>query len=549
MFESWSVPAFEFDVPEYVTGEEVGSNKQKVYPGDVLLCKINPRINRVWLVRDKGDFDQIASTEWIVLRSRALYPPFLLYQLRAEDFRQRFLVDLSGIGGSLTRARPRIVGGLKARLAPSNEQKRIVTRIEELQARSRRASEALETIPDLIDQLRQSILSSAFRGDLTKEWREKQTNIEPAKVLLNRIRAERRKRWEEAELEKLRERGLSEEKFKEAFANRRKQYKEPFSANTDNLPELPKQWCWASIDELSSLVTKGSSPNWQGFNYVSAGIPFVRSQNVLSRELNLSDLAFLPKSFNTKERRSILMTDDVLINIVGASIGRTALANEKVHGGNVNQAVAVIRLIPGGMLPPLLVDFLLSPRGQDQIHGGKVDVARANLSLTDISTIVIPLPPAVEQTELNTHLNKNMTVLSHLKDVLAELKVLHTDLDQAILSKAFRGGLVPQNPNDEPASILLERIRQEKALAMAEPKAKDKRKGKIMKHKQEEQRDIFSVLRKSGQAMTPEEVFSKVGFDEAEVDTFYEQLRQAIAAKQIREIRKGKTIRLEAIAS
>ncbi len=91
---------------------------------------------------------------------------------------------------------------------PLNEQKRIVSRIEELQLRSRRAREALETVPDLLEQLRQSLLAAAFRGDLTKEWRKKNPDVEPASELLKRIRAERRKRWEEAELEKLKAKGL-----------------------------------------------------------------------------------------------------------------------------------------------------------------------------------------------------------------------------------------------------------------------------------------------------------------------------------------------------
>jgi len=547
MFELWSVPSFASEVPEYVTGAEVGSNKQRVAPGDVLLCKINPRINRVWLVKDKGDFDQIASTEWIVIRPRELHPPFLLYQLRENEFRQRLLVDLSGIGGSLTRARPRIVGQLKVTLAPYNEQKRIAAKIEDLQARSFRAREALEVIPDLLDQLRQSTLAAAFQGELTKEWRGKNQDTEPAIELLRRIRIERRKRWEEAELEKLKAKRLSEEKLKEAFANRRKQYKEPTRVDTDGLPELPQGWCWASVEELSSLVTKGSSPNWQGFDYVTEGIPFVRSQNVLSGRLDLSNLAFLPKSFNIKERKSILMVDDVLVNIVGASIGRAAFVESQVIGGNINQAVAVIRLIPKGLLPALLVEFLLSPKGQSQIHEGKVEVARANLSLSDVAGMAVPLPPVNEQNELIIYLNRAIEVLNNLNNVLDELKRQYTDLDQSILSKAFRGEMAPQDPNDEPASILLERIRQEKARAIAKPKAKDKRKGKKMKHKQEKQRDVITVLRKSDQALTPEEVFSAAGFDELSVDIFYEQIRAAIESNKIREIRKGKAIRLEAI--
>src|SRR5690606_23092422 len=81
---------------------------------------------------------------------------------------------------------------------PLNEQRRIVSKIEALTVRSRRAKEALDAVPTLLDKLRQSILASAFRGDLTADWRAKHPDEEPASVLLERIRAERRRRWEEA---------------------------------------------------------------------------------------------------------------------------------------------------------------------------------------------------------------------------------------------------------------------------------------------------------------------------------------------------------------
>ena len=133
------------------------------------------------------------------------------------------------------------------------------------------------------------------------------------------------------------------------------------------------------IGDVAELVTKGSSPNWQGFNYTEKGAVFVRSQNVGWGELDLSDVAHLPPAFNEKERKSVLKRDDVLLNIVGASIGRAALATPDIEGGNVNQAVAVIRLNQERMLPKYLMLNLLSPGTQAVIHAEKVDVARANV--------------------------------------------------------------------------------------------------------------------------------------------------------------------------
>ena len=121
-------------------------------------------------------------------------------------------------------------------LPPLPEQRRIVAKIEALQERSRKARAALEAIPPLLEQFRQSVLAAAFRGDLTADWRAQHPNVEPASVLLDRIRAERRRRWEEAELAKMQAKGKmpKDEKWKE-------RYKEPEPVDPESLePEVPE---------------------------------------------------------------------------------------------------------------------------------------------------------------------------------------------------------------------------------------------------------------------------------------------------------------------
>ena len=160
-----------------------------------------------------------------------------------------------GTGTTVKGIRLEVLHNLNVPFPPLNEQKRIVARIKELQSHSRRAKEALETIPDLLEQLRQSILASAFRGDLTQKWREEHKDeIEPATELLKRICIERRKRWEEVELEKLKAKGLTGDKLDTQFAKRSKQYKSPAAVDTTALPELPKGWCWTNIDMISHLL-------------------------------------------------------------------------------------------------------------------------------------------------------------------------------------------------------------------------------------------------------------------------------------------------------
>lgn len=230
------------------------------------------------------------------------------------------------------------------------------------------------------------------------------------------------------------------------------------------------------LGELCERVTKGASPNWQGFEYATEGIVFVRSQNVLWGALDLSDTAFLPPAFNDKQRNSVIRENDVLLNIVGASIGRSAVATRAISGANCNQAVAVIRLkTPTPSDARYLSQWLTSPAAQAQITENAVDVARANFSLGQAKQLKLPWPP--EEVRLET-LAKIETAFAKIDRLAAEaakaLKLLG-HLDQRILAKAFAGDLVPQDPTDEPAETLLARIRDARAAA---PKAGRGRKAK-----------------------------------------------------------------------
>ena len=216
---------------------------------------------------------------------------------------------------------------------------RIVARIEELQARSRRAREALETVPDLLEQLRQSLLAAAFRGDLTKEWRKKNPNVEPASELLKRIRAERRKKWEEAELEKLKAKGLIGERLDEEFSKRRKQYKEPVPVDATGLPDLPGGWCLASAEELTQIITDGEH---QTPPRSSSGIPLLSARNIQNGYLSLEEVDYVPEAvYETIRKRLEVEAGDVLMSCSG-SLGRTSVIEEWARFAMV-RSVALLR--------------------------------------------------------------------------------------------------------------------------------------------------------------------------------------------------------------
>ncbi|MGA2270583.1 MAG: restriction endonuclease subunit S [Bryobacteraceae bacterium] len=205
--------------------------------------------------------------------------------------------------------------------------------------------------------------------------------------------------------------------------------------------EAKKHFGSKRLEDLATRITKGESPEWQGFTYQESGPCFVRSENVLWGSLDLRNAVHIPRAFHAKLSRSQLRKDDVLINLVGASIGRVCSVPENLGDANVNQAVGVISPNQECLLPDFLVHFLLSPVAQDEIHGGKVETARPNISLGDVRDLEIPTPPLPEQRRIVAELDALQAELHALKRLQAETAVELDALMPSILSKAFSGEL------------------------------------------------------------------------------------------------------------
>ena len=219
-------------------------------------------------------------------------------------------------------------------------------------------------------------------------------------------------------------------------------------------------WVVCRLESCSNVITKGESPNWQGFDYVDDGIFFIRSENVLWGSVKLDNIVKVPQEFHIKLKRSQLNADDVLVNLVGASIGRCGIVPSFVETANINQAVALIR-VNDFLLPEFLMHFLLSPRMQKEIHQNKVETARPNISLQNLRDLKIPLPSIDEQKKVVGLINETFAKLDTTVDYVKMGLQQSERLRQAILKEAFEGQLVPQDPKDEPAERLLERIKAE----------------------------------------------------------------------------------------
>lgn len=331
-------------------------------------------------------------------------------------------------------------------LPPLPEQHRIVAKIEELFTKLDAGVEALKKIKAQLKLYRQAVLKYAFDGKLTKEWREKRlitamgkkdySDVEPASVLLEKIKEQRKK-------------------------DAKGKYKELPPVDTTNLPELPDGWVWTRLEDISSLITKGESPKWQGFNYVNDGIYFLRSENVLWGNINITNVVKIPDEFHKKLKRSQVKPNDVLLNLVGASIGRTGIVPQNIKNANINQAVALIRTNKF-LIPSYLMYLLLSPQLQKIIHGSKVETARPNISLEDVRHFEIPLPPLPEQHKIVEEIERRFSVADEVEKIVEQSLKQAERLRQSILKKAFEGKLVPQDPTDLPAAELLDQIKRKR---------------------------------------------------------------------------------------
>ncbi|ELE5878148.1 TPA: restriction endonuclease subunit S [Vibrio cholerae] len=172
IFELYSVPSFPSDKPELLSGDKIGSAKQMVEPGDVLVCKINPRINRVWIVGTQGAYRQIASSEWINVRNDTYDSNYLRYFFSSQGFRELLCSEVTGVGGSLTRAQPKKVAGYPVIIAPPDQQTEIANQLDLIFEKLKMAQSRLEKVPLLLKRFRMSVLSAAVSGELTEEWRD-----------------------------------------------------------------------------------------------------------------------------------------------------------------------------------------------------------------------------------------------------------------------------------------------------------------------------------------------------------------------------------------
>ena len=149
-YELYSVPSFDNGYPEIVNGADIGSSKVTVQENDILVCKINPRINRVWVVKHNTEYPLLASSEWIVIRSPENNADYLKWYFRSDKFQKLMVSQVTGIGGSLTRAQPKQVATYPVLLKPLEEQKHIAAVLNKVEQLIKLQRQQLAKLDELV---------------------------------------------------------------------------------------------------------------------------------------------------------------------------------------------------------------------------------------------------------------------------------------------------------------------------------------------------------------------------------------------------------------
>lgn len=451
-------------------------------------------------------------------------PFFILYLIRSIES----TICKAGTGTTFSAINGDQLKLLRLPLPPLSEQYRIVARIEELFSCLDAGVEALQKAKTQLRRYRQSVLKAAVEGRLTEEWRKKHPEVEPAEKLLEKILRERRTIWEA----KHKSQGKDHRRFV---------YKEPTSPDLFSLPELPFQWCWATTEQLASterhsLAIGPFGSDLKVEDYRDEGVPLIFVRNIRSATFNGTNARYISHQKAEDLRAHKVESGDILITKMGEPPGDAC-----VYPENMPTAIITADCIKWSLSQLLqekefFVHALNSHLVRSQILGITEGVAQQKVSLQRFKGIAIPLAPLKEEHRIVAELKRIFSIVDELENITSTSLLRADRLRQSILKHAFEGRLVPQDSSDEPASILLKRILEEKARRIIEPNP-NKRSKKRDSTMSKTRSGLYETLAEAKTQLTPRELFFKAGFRKETIDEFYQELREEFNRMRITEIR------------
>ena len=394
-YELWSVPSFSEGSPEIVNGSAIGSAKLRVEQGDVLICKINPRINRVWRVRDVGStYESIASPEWLVFRpSDEVDGEYLRLCLTAPEFRNYIAESVSGVTGSHTRAKADQILRFEVPIPPLDEQRRMVAILEDHLSRLDAARVVVDSANRRLEVLRMHAIRSLILGKGLGR---------PEPVVLA-------------------EAGVD-----------------------DSVVEpLPTGWAWKRLGEVADVVGGVTKDAKKQSDPDHVEVPYLRVANVQKGRLDLSSVTTI-RVPPEKADALRLRPGDVLLNEGGDrdKLGRGWVWDGQIDGC-IHQNHVFRARVRNSLVDPVLLSWASNTIGGRWCElNGKQSVNLASISLNRIRMMPVPVPPKEMQGLVRDQVEQIDEEVNRLRAATALAYQKSAALRRSLLASAFSGKLI-----------------------------------------------------------------------------------------------------------
>ena len=418
--------------------------------GDVLLARITPSFEngKAGVARGLPNGFGAGSTEYIVCRplSGALLPEYLLAHFKTPTFLAEGASAMSGAVGHQRVPKTYVLDSLIP-LAPLNEQQRIIEKLTSVLARVDACRERLDGIPSILRRFRLSVLTAAISGNLTNDYRHTTIVDSDSSQLLETARESHR-----AFADSIREASKSSK----GNTRRGRRYPVPERVDPSCVGTLRDTWAWSSGAELVEAGDEIVYGIVQPGPQLQDGVPYIRGTDIQDGEILAHQLLRTTPEIAGRHSRSALRGGDVLLGIIRST--KVAIVPDALSGANITQGTARFR--PSKVIrTKYLAIALEAPATQAWLHERYRGIDMPGLNLSDVRRVPIPLPPLSEQDEIIRCVDNLLASGRRIFNAYSRTHARLERLTPSLLAKAFRGELVPQDPNDEPASRVVDEVR------------------------------------------------------------------------------------------
>ena len=383
--------------------------------GDVLVARMPDPIGRacIFPLKGRNKFITVVDVAVIRLGKNNISSGFLVHSINNQKIRNK--INSLQSGTTRKRISRANLATIKFPIPPLPEQARIVVKIDELLSSLDKGIESIKIAHQQLQIYRKGVLKWAFEGKLTTK------NVYEG--------------------------------------------------------ELPKGWKWLKTGDIIKTINNGYTPKKEFLFEGSGDVPFIKVYNLnFDGTLNSAkNPTFIPNAIHKRDlKRSICYPGDVLINIVGPPLGKVSIVTNKYPEWNINQAIVLFR--PNKNILSKYISYFLQNHVTIQwlTSTSKATAGQWNVKVSTCRVIPIPIPPTLNEQQLViSEIESRLSVCDKIEESITQSLMQAEALRQSILKMAFEGKLVPQDPNDEPASKLLERIRGNRQSSIkSKPKKK-----------------------------------------------------------------------------